>query len=251
MRGFLRAVTSRQVRSSILNIEDLEVTVFRKKIKNLYLSVTKDGTVRVTVPTRTSHADISNFIKAKKSWLLKQQQKVQNYTMQTQNNYITGEVYYYLGKSYVLEISNQVNINSVDLTKTSLKLYIDQNKSVLKPQYLLIKWYQQQLRLHADKLFVKWCAIIGVEFKSYSTGFLKSRWGSCHPSKKHIWLNVNLIKFPIRCLEYVIVHELVHLLEASHNHRFKVFMDKYLPNWREVKQELNSFVLHHDLGIDA
>lgn len=240
--------------SSTLNIDDLEVFVIRKKIKNLYLSVTKDGAIKVTVPTRTSYTDISNFVLAKKSWLLKQQEKVQDYTEQTKNNYITGEVYYYLGEPYILEVVNQPYDSSdgpVHLCGTSIRLNIDNNRNLLQPRYLLTKWYQQQLRLSADKLFAKWQVIIGVEFSSYSTGFLKTRWGSCHPSKKHIWLNVNLIKLPLNCLEYIIVHELVHLLEASHNHRFKALMDKYLPDWRRVKQELNSFVLQHDLGVDV
>lgn len=234
---------------SSASIDDYKIVITRKKIKNLILSIDRNGTVKLSVPNRASKSEIHNFILSRKHWIDSQLNKVNRYTKQTIREYKAGEVFYYLGKAHILKIidTDQVIGSEIKITDKYLNIYLNKN-ILLAPSYIINKWYRAQCNILAESLLLKWQDIIGVKVSSYNLGYLKTRWGSCRPDTAHIWLNIDLIQMPRYCLEYVIVHELIHLIEPSHNHKFKSLMDKYLPDWRDIKNNLNKFVLEHDLG---
>lgn len=241
------------MRSSIVINNELIVNLVRKKIKNINLSISRDGAVKVSAPLRVPVSSIEKFVLSKKAWINKHLDKFQNKPLSAEREYIDGEVHYYLGRAYALRINSTDNIDSLSrvvpgsistaINGSSQYLDIYKSTSNISTKYVLNTWYRAQLANIADELLSKWQEVIGVSICGYNIKQMKSRWGSCHPIKRHITLNFELIKVPLECLEYVVVHELVHILEASHNHRFKAFMDQFLPDWRTIKKQLNNFHL--------
>lgn len=188
-------------------------------------------------------------MQSKIDWLHKHKNILVNSSQEKPNiiEYKSGEVLYLWGKQYVLQLyegslsMSELIYNQVYITQDKyLSLAVLSDKKYITPKYLINKWYKHQLKIEADLLFAKWQKIIGVKIQSYSIKQMKSRWGSCNYVDNKISLNLQLVKYPLFCLEYVIVHELVHLLEPSHNKRFKNFMTKYLPGWQVYRKELNS-----------
>ncbi len=233
-RNILNAMTKKII------ISDIEIEVNRKKIKNMYLKVSRhDGKVRISAPTRTKDEAIIKFATNKIDWIKRQILIYEKTYHQYEINYIDGEVHYVWGKPYILKINNGSK-GRVDIIDNILILTLGNDGRGEKCKKLLMDWYRSQLRARLPELFEKWESIIGVKAEAVTIRNMKSRWGSCNTRDKRISINLQLAKRPIMCLEYVVVHELVHLLEASHNHIFKGYMDKYLPEWRGIKRTLRS-----------
>ncbi len=243
----------------MLIVDNFEINIIRKKIKNIYLRICCSGQITLTVPNHTKSCTIDSFVQSRLDWLHKNRTVLNNFKQeQTKTNeYKSGEIFYLWGKKYILQIIYDADSHSNNREATEDKSnsilnqpYITHNNylnlsilspgSCLTPEYLINKWYKQQLKSAVDLLLLKWQKIIGVEIKSYQIKLMKSRWGSCNYFDSKISLNFQLVKYPLHCLEYVIVHELVHLLEPSHNKRFKSFMTKYLPNWQIYSKDLNT-----------
>lgn len=230
-----------------IEVSGITVEVVHKAIKNLHIGVyPPDGRVRVAAPSRMSMEAIRLAVIGKLGWIRKHQQRFASQERQSPREYVTGETHYYQGKRYRLNILLKVGRPSVCLRHGTLELHVSPDHGSDYREAMLYNWYRRQMKEQMPELLAKWEQIIGVQVSEYGIKRMKTRWGTCNPSAKRIWLNLELIKKPVHCLEYIIVHELVHLLEKHHNDRFKGLMDQYLPLWRQYREELNRQPLGHE-----
>ena len=232
----------------MLTVKGIDVQIVRKDIKNLHLVVfPPDGNVRVTVPNHITDDNVRLAVVSKLNWIKKQQKNFANQPRQAQRQYITGECHYCFGVRCRLEVIECVGKHEVILNKSGkLIIYVNTDTTVTNKGKLLNEWYRAELKKHIPELIEKWQPIIGKDVSEWGIKKMKTRWGSCNINKKRIWLNLELAKKPIECLEYVLVHEMVHLHERYHNERFKAFMDKFLPKWKTCRDILNRAPLGHE-----
>ena len=228
-------------------IGDIKVDVVRKNIKNIHLGVyPPNGRVRISVPHLVKEETIKLFVTTKISWLRRQQRKFIEQPRQTPREFKDRESHYYLGIRYLLKI---VEINAPPKvtiqTANTLVLSIRPGSNKEKRKQVLDKWYREKLKELIPVMIEKWEGILKVNANEFGIKQMKTKWGTCNIDAKRIWLNLELAKKPLHCLEYIIVHELLHLLERHHNERFKNLMDKYIPKWRRYKDELNRFPISH------
>jgi predicted metal-dependent hydrolase len=218
-----------------IQVDDLVVDVVRKGIKNFYVRIYPDGRVRVTSSIFTTDAFIRKYLTKKMPWI---QRKLEQFAKLPKHSPIqmqAGEVHYFLGEPYRLEIRE--SSCTIERDEETRCLYMRPEKtSQLKE--ILDDWYKSELIALIPPLLEKWEKILAVKTYGWSVKKMRSRWGSCNIQKKRISLNLELVKKPISCLEYVLVHELVHLHERHHNKRFYSLMDKFLPDWRVRDKEL-------------
>jgi predicted metal-dependent hydrolase len=220
----------------LIEMSDFSVTLQRKRIKNINLRIGTTGEVRLSAPLRMPLPIIYNFLHQKSSWIVLHRQRLLK--AEPTQDLLFGDYVRFQGKSYQLHCHETKTNQRMELRDNLLHLYIKSDACHAYKQKFLTQWYFSQMQQCLPPLFKKWESAIGVSVNKISIKHMKSRWGSCHPIKKHITLNLRLIEKPVNCLEYVIVHELVHLLEASHNQRFYALMDHYLPNWNQSKKQL-------------
>jgi hypothetical protein len=224
-------------------VSNIEVEVNKKNIKNMHLSVLPPhGKVRVSAPLNTKDEAIQLFIITKTSWIKKQIEKFEKQLRQTEREYVSGESHYVWGRRYRLEIRHN-RANNVEIKGNKLILTVRETSTTQHRENVMTEWYRDQLKEKLPALVAKWEEIIGVRAESVRVKNMLTRWGTCNTKAQRIWINLQLAKKPIECLEYVVVHELVHLLEKNHSSIFIEYMDKYLPTWRVTKDELNSFIM--------
>lgn len=231
-----------------ITVNNIAIDVIRKDIKNLHLAVyPPNGRVRIATPLRLDDEAIRLFAISKMSWIKKQISKFENQERQTFREFVSGENHYFDGHRYLLNVNYQNSTPKVVIrNKTYLDLYVRKNSTREQRERVLTKWYRQELKKKIPSLIEKWQKIMGVEIEEWEVKKMKTKWGTCKIESKRIWLNLELAKKPLHCLDYIIVHELVHLLERNHNERFTTLMDKFLPQWHFSQQELNQFVLSHE-----
>lgn len=230
-----------------IKVSDIEINVVYKDVKNLHLSILPpDGKVRITAPLNMKADAIRLFAVSKLSWIKKSQVKYLEQARQTEREYVSGESHYFKGQRFLLNIITEANKPKVEVrNKTYIDLYVPQGADLNKRKTVLNNWYRKQLVTQLNILVPKWQEVMNISDVQYQIKDMKTKWGSCKAEENRIWINLNLIKKPISCLEYVIVHEMTHLLERSHNERFVAYMNQFLPNWRQYKQELNEFILDY------
>ncbi len=220
--------------------DDFEIKVIRKNIKNINLRIYKDsGEIKLSIPFGISEEYVLNFLSAKKDWLQKHCPVKPYLQNKKQQFYADQNKIPFRGEEYVLKINYTDSSYNITLTDSKIEVFVPDNSSKSRINDLIDDWYRINLQIHGEELISKWEKIIGVKSNEFKIRKMKTRWGSCNFRVKRIWLNLELIKKSNDCLEYVIVHELVHLLEASHNLRFKALMTKFLPNWKSLKKKLN------------
>jgi predicted metal-dependent hydrolase len=231
-----------------IKVSDILIDVVRKDIKNLHLAVyPPTGRVRIATPLKLDDEAVRLFAISKLAWIKKHQKSFQSQERQTVREYISGESHYFEGNRYLLNVVYQQGQPRVEISKkTHIDLYVKAGSNLEQRQKVLTDWYRQNLKDKVPPLLEKWQKTTGVEINDWQIRQMKTKWGSCKISNKRIWLNLELIKKPTHCLEYIIVHELVHLLERHHNDRFISLMDKFLPQWRYCRDELNHFILSSD-----
>ena len=236
-------------KTSQIIVDDIDVQIVRKKIKNLHLRVyPPDGRVRVVVPLHIKDDVIRLTVIDKLSWIRKQQVRLAKLPAPTPREMISGECHYYLGEAYPLEVIERRGKHEVVLKNNmQFLLYVRPDSSVDKRVAVLTEWYRLQIKEMLPDLIEKWEPIIGVKVDEWGIKKMKTRWGTCNISSRRIWLNLELMKKPIECLEYVLVHEMVHLLERYHNNNFKAYMDKFMPEWRLQDEVLKREPLARDL----
>ena len=234
--------------SSLLQIGSIEVLVVRKPIKNLHLSVLPpDGSVRVSSPLSMNNDAIRTLIGTRIPWIRKQKAKFEGQERQPKREYVSGESHYFLGKRYRLEVVYENNSPCVSLKgKNKMILRVRPSSTRGRREQSVLDWYRGELRNISKELLEAWQKRIGVRVGSWGIKRMKTRWGTCSQKASRIWLNSELAKKPVACIEYVVVHELVHLIEKKHNERFQGLMTSHLPKWRSSKEELNRFTLSHE-----
>lgn len=225
----------------MMEIGGIAIELVRKKIRHIHLRVCPpDGGVRISAPLRMSLDVIRDFAGSRVDWVRKHQQRMRERPWPMPLEYVDGERLYVWGRPYTLQVREANPSAGVELAGDSLILKVRAGAGRRKKQAVLDAWYRDQLLEVLPELTEKWERATGVKAKRYSVRKMRSRWGSCSPRNRDIRLNTELTKKSPACLEYVLVHELAHVLEASHNHRFKAIMDRFMPKWRALRKELRS-----------
>lgn len=231
-----------------IKVNDLVVDVVRKDIKNLHLAVyPPNGRVRIAVPLLVDDEAVRMAIISKLGWIKRQQVQFAEQERQSEREYVSGESHYFQGNRYLLNlIYLDASPKVVIRNNTRIDLYARPGSDTAQRERILLAWYRKQLRELVPPLITKWELILGVNVADWGIKQMKTKWGTCSIEACRIWLNLELAKKPIRCLEYIVVHELIHLLERHHNDRFTALMEKYLPSWRFLREELNREPLAHE-----
>lgn len=218
----------------------IRIELQRKNIKNVHLRVyPPDGKVRVSVPFSLPRDAIEKIIRRKMGWIKEQQ--TSSTRINSPARYVSGERHQFAGVGYPLYVFNTSGRPSVTMTQQkTLEMNVPASSSVEQREKLLDAWYRKQLKEIADPIFENWQLLMGVSPSEWRIKKMKTRWGSCNVVDSRIWLSLELAKKPSYCIEYVIVHELAHLIERGHGKRFVEVMDRHLPAWRKIKRELNS-----------
>lgn len=229
-----------------IDVGGIPVDVVFKNIKNVHLSVhPPTGRVRISAPAHMKIATIRVFAVAKLDWIKKQQKRFQGQERETPREYVDRESHYVWGRRYLLEVKEEDRTPNIELKHNQMILTVRPGAGMEKREVIVSAWYREQLRFAMLPLVSKWELEIGVKANRLFIRKMKTRWGSCNPRRGSIRLNSELAKKPREYLEYVIVHELVHLLEPTHNKVFAAYMSKFMPQWRQLHDELNRKPLAH------
>lgn len=226
---------------------NLDIDVVRKNIKNMHLAVyPPTGRVRIAAPLRIDDEAVRLFAISKIAWIRKHQRHFKEQDRQSPRKFKQRESHYFQGKRFLLRIKEQETPAKVEIkTKTYIDLSVRPNSTLEQRQTILNEWYRKELKKLIPEIIEKWEKKIGVRVEEWQVKQMKTKWGTCNIEKKRIWINLELAKKPIHCLEYIIVHEMVHLIERHHNDRFMALMDKFIPQWKFFKEELNILPVSH------
>ncbi|GLW68906.1 metal-dependent hydrolase [Kitasatospora phosalacinea] len=226
--------------SAYLTIADVSVDVIYKNIKNLHISVYPPaGRVRVAAPERTNEDTIRLAVVQRLPWIKRQRDQLQNAVRQSRREMVSGETHYVWGRRYLLDVSLTSGNYSVKPKGNTLWVVTPEGADPETRRAALERWYRRELKAAVPALLTKWQPVIGVEAEKFVARRMKTKWGTCVTHARTIWLNPELAKKNPRCLEYIVVHELTHLLERGHGERFVALMDQFLPDWRARRDELN------------
>lgn len=224
-----------------IEVNGLLVAIVRKEIKNLHLGVyPPDGRIRVAAPFAVSDEAVRHAIIMRQGWIRKQQARFALQERQSQREMIDGESHYFAGQRYRLKIIESSGSSAVLLRgKATMELHVLPGSSREKREEILLRWYRDKLKGLIPGIISKWEPILGVAVAEWGVKRMKTKWGSCNPDKCRIWLNLELAKKDVKCLEYIVLHEMVHILERTHNDRFRGYMDQFMPSWKVLRDELN------------
>lgn len=230
-----------------ISVNGLVVDVVRKDIKNLHLAVyPPSGRVRVAAPLIVNDEAVRMAVIERWGWIKRQQTKFRGQEREAKPEYVDGESHYFLGSRYLLNIVEQKGAGkAVVRNKKKIDLYIRPNSKRDQRERVILAWYRAYLRQAVPPLIEKWQKIIGVEVADWGIKQMKTKWGACNIGKRRIWINLELAKKTEPCLEYIVVHEIVHLLERHHNDLFLTLMNKFMPRWKYYRAELNRAPLGH------
>ena len=232
-----------------ISVSGIPVEVVRKDIKNLLLGVYPPmGRVRVAAPLVVNDEAVRLAVIDKLSWIKRQRAQFSKQPRQSEREMVNGESHYFMGRRYRLRVHEVDGPSRVALRGVaSLDLYVRPGTSARRREAVLLGWHRASLRTAITELLARWQPVLGVRAEQWGIKKMKTKWGSCNVTARRIWLNLELAKKPVKCLEYIVVHELVHLLERNHTERFTALMDEFLPNWRVCREVLNSGVLGYDV----
>lgn len=229
----------------LLNISDIPIEVCKKNIKNMHLYVKPPhGNVTVSAPLAMSDEAIERFVRTKLSWIKKQIAKFSDQPRQSEREYVSGETLFVWGRQYYLQ-TEYGSKNSLVLSGDKAVLTVRKESTADQREKFVREWYRKLLKAEIVKLLPKWEKITGLKASGWQTKYMTTRWGTCNIKTGKIWLNLQLAKKTPECLEYIILHELIHLVEKTHNELFVSLMDKYMPMWREIKATLNDQTLDY------
>ncbi len=236
------------IKRQYIQVSGIQVEVVRKAIKNLHLGVyPPSGRVRVAAPLSVSDDAVRLAVISRLSWIKKHQAKFAEQQRQSEREYISGECHYYLGQRFRLNVASHTGPSQVALRSDNrIDLLLREGTANNRRKDVLQSWYRKQLRALADPLIRRWAERMTLPMPEWGIKRMKTKWGSCNITDRRIWLNLELIKKPPQCLEYVIVHELVHFFERYHNAHFAALMDHYMPHWRNHRDELNAAPLRQE-----
>ncbi|MGA6829215.1 M48 family metallopeptidase [Nitrospira sp. NS4] len=230
-----------------VQLGNIAVDVVLKDIKNVHLSVyPPSGRVRIAAPSRMSLDTIRVFAISKLGWIKQQQKKLREQERETPREYLNRESHYLWGKRYLLTVREDNQAPSIELKHSRIILHVRPETDRQKRQVLIDEWYREQLKKAVLPLLAKWQPLMGVTVNRFFVQRMKTKWGSCNPTARHIRLNTELAKKPLECLEYIVVHEMLHLLEPTHNSRFTALMDRFMPKWQFHREALKRLPVRHE-----
>lgn len=234
--------------TSLIKINNnILVEVIPKKIKNIHLKVHQpEGRVTLSAPIHMEIEIIRGFLINKIDWILKQQRKIKEHPKESPREFLNQESHSVWGECYLLNVVEVNKSPRIELRGNELIYYLKSDWTQVQKLRFLDRWYRDLIRDQLAEIVPKWEGFIGVKANQFLIQKMKSLWGSCNTKTHAIRLNSELAKKPKECLEYVLVHELMHLIEPSHNHRFVTLMDQYLPEWRTLKKSLNTTLARHE-----
>jgi predicted metal-dependent hydrolase len=226
---------------------EITVDVLQKDIKNIHLSVyPPNGKVRISAPLGLSVDTIRVFAISKLGWIKQQQRKLRSQERETPREYLERESHYVWGKRYLLHVVEVNEPPGVELMPSRMLLRVRPGTAQENVEAIVDAWYRKQIKESALPLIAKWEPLLGVKVQKLFVQQMKTKWGSCNPPSASIRLNTDLAKKPRECLEYIVVHEMVHLLEPTHNKHFVALMDRYMPKWQFYRQSLNRLPVRHE-----
>jgi predicted metal-dependent hydrolase len=231
-----------------ITVSGISVQVVRKPIKNLHLGVyPPEGRVRIAVPLAMSDNAIRLAIVGKLAWIKRQRARFEAQPRQPRREMVSGESHYFLGRRYRLRIVLENGPAKVFIrNRSTIELHIARQATAAQREKTLRNWYRQQLRSLIPPLLANWQSILGLRVSEWGIRRMKTKWGTCNPKAGRIWLNLELAKKPRQCLEYIVVHEMAHLITRYHDDRFVAIMSRHLPHWERYRDELNAAPLSHE-----
>ncbi|QXG41881.1 M48 family metallopeptidase [Pseudomonas viridiflava] len=233
--------------SEHIQLGDIRVEVQRKNNKHAHLYVyPPEGRVHISAPLHMGLDALRAFAISRLSWIKAQQRQMRAQPRETEREYLNRESHQVWGRRYLLEVIEVNAAPVVELKHSALVLQIRPGSNEARKEALLESWYRQELRAKLPVLLGKWQPLMGVNVQRILVQRMKTRWGGCNPSTGNIRLNTELAKKPPECLEYILIHELTHLIEPTHSNRFLALMDKFMPHWRQIKDELNRLPVRHE-----
>lgn len=244
-KPFLKSSRINQVTNNMnIQLGKISISVARKNIKNVHLTVhPPDGRVTLTAPTKTRSDVLRAYAISKLAWIKNQQKKLEGQARDKPRCFIERESHYVWGRRYLMTVVQEDVKPTVSLSNKRINLVIRPGSSEIKRAEVVHQWHKSLMHEVVPDLIKKWERKLGVKVSSYYLQRMKTRWGSCNYTQGNIRLNTELVKKPKDLLEYVVVHEMVHLLEPTHSDRFVEILDKYYPSWREARLELNELPL--------
>jgi predicted metal-dependent hydrolase len=232
--------------ATTIELGDIAVEVVMKDIKNVHLSVyPPTGRVRISAPQRMNLETIRVFVISKLGWIKQQQRKLREQQREPAREYLDRESHYVWGRRYLLQVIERDAAPDIELKHNKIHLCVRPGTAEHRRHAIVDEWYRARLKLAAPSLVEKWERLLGVKVGQLFVQKMKTKWGGCNPVSKNIRLNTELAKKPPECLEYIIVHEMLHLIVPRHDERFINMMDRYFPSWKLVKQVLNAAPLAH------
>lgn len=232
-----------------LQIGDVSLDVLRKDIRNLHLSVhPPTGRVRLAAPLRMSLDSIRVFAISKLDWIRQQQGRMRNQERESPREYLDRESHYLWGKRYLLKVLEADAAPGVEVQHARLVLRVRPGADAAAREALVSAWYRQQLRATLPPLIATWEKRLGVKVNRFHVQQMKTKWGSCNPAARSLRFNTELAKKPTECLEYIVVHEMLHLLSPRHDAGFQALLDKHRPGWQHARDALNRLPLRHSMA---
>lgn len=229
-----------------IRLGGITVDVVKKDIKNIHLSVyPPTGRVRIAAPLHVKTDTLRVFAISKLGWIRRQQQALRAQARETPREYLDRESHYVWGRRYLLRVVQREGVPSVELKHNGMVLSVRGGADQAAKEAVMARWYRDQIKALAPQLISKWEPVLGVSVKRVFVQQMKTKWGSCNPRAGTIRLNTELAKKPKECLEYIVAHELVHLIEPTHNARFVALMDRFMPRWQFYRQKLNRLPVRH------
>lgn len=230
---------------NLILLNNIEIQVTKKDIKNIHLSVMPpNGLVKISVPNGITDDAIIAFASSKLGWIKKQINNFRAQERESKRQFVSGESFYLFGKKYLSNVNLGAK-NDIFLKNDRVIITFKKNMTEIQKSNFVEKWYRNNLKKTLNEQITKWSQKINLFPKSWQIKTMKTKWGSCTNDKQKLWFNLQLAKKPIECIEYVVLHELVHLKFKKHNDDFNNYLFTYMPNWKERKDELNSFVLDY------
>ena len=239
------AIGSKRQEKCVIKVAGLVAEVERKWIRNIYLRISPtDARIRISAPMTMSEEAIKRFILSKETWIRHRVKRVCEQKRPAPYEYVSGEVHYYKGHSYRLKVIYYNGPAKVETESYEyIILYVREGATKERRAAILQEWYRAELKTLLAELIGKWEQTIGVKANRTTIKQMKTRWGSCNHRTHDINFNLELMKRPVHCIEYVVVHELLHIIVRLHNEQFKSLLTHYLPNWQQTKEELNRCIV--------
>lgn len=224
----------------IMVIDGIEIELEKKNIKNMYIRVREDGSVKVTAPKRIKDEEVRKFVSSRKNWIVEHREQVLRQQQENpgKNNFTSLELW---GETLPIEVVNTNGKAKIELQEGVVMMFVAGSADDDVKMKLINEWYRGILKKEVARCIPRLENLVGVKVDEWHIKNMKTKWGTCNVWDKRIWLNLQLVKKPPECLDYVIIHELTHLLERSHNAVFKGYMDQFCPDWRQLRKTLNGF----------